>query len=538
MGEKKRWKPGLAQKIAALVIALIVASVSVSVWVSGQWYIDRMYENIEQNALNVVKITAKSPIIISALERERDDGSVQLFVEEIQDQLEQVDIMVVADNDGLRYGHTKADRVGLMFSAEDHHDSLDMGTTYVSIGPGTLGESLRAFTPVLSNAGDILGFVMAGTLLDSIEQAKAHIAGMIALFILLGGGVGTAGAILMARYIKRSLLGYEPEGIARLYLENRSILSAIHEGVIAINQQGDITLINDAARRCLNISDAREGQPLKEVFPLSRLDEVLKSGEAMLDVPYALGDVIAVSNNVPIVSSDGSIMGGVCTFRDQTEVNRLAQQVTGVQKIVDALRASTHEFKNKLHVILGLMETGRVDQAKAYIGSTSDAMQICVTQTLNHVFEPTISALLIGKSQRARELDIEWILRDETNFSNLREFDANSLVVITGNLIDNAMEALDSFDGEHKKIEIYINDEDGPMTLTVSDNGPGIADAGRIFQKGYTTKTGSRGYGLFLVKEQVDKYAGNIAVVTEPGEGTRFEVHMDRARIDREGTPR
>ncbi len=525
---KRRWKLRLGQKIALLAILLVVVAVSVSVSISGQWYIDRMYENIEQNALNIVTITAKSPIVIEGLLEKRQDGSIQRFVEEVQAALAQVDIMVVADIDGVRYGHTKADRVGLMFSAEDHADALMQGNTYVSVGPGTLGESLRAFTPVLGPSGEILGFVMAGTLLDSIAQAKAHIASMIALFILLGGSVGALGAFAMGKYIKNSLLGYEPEDIARLYLENQSILATVHEGVIAIDQNARITLINETARRYLRLEGACEGQNIRDVFPLSKLPQVLENGEALLDVPYAMGDVMTVSNNVPIVAEDATVVGGVCTFRDQTEVKRLAQRITGVQKIVDALRASTHEFKNKLHVILGLIETGNIDQAKVYIGATSDEMQSVISHTLNHIFEPTISALFIGKNRRARELGVEWELDDESDFSNRQKFDVNALVVIAGNLIDNALEAMDEAGGAHKHLLVYMNDEDGPLTLCVADNGPGVKNPEKIFEKGYTTKSGSRGIGLYLVKEQVEKYQGKIEVHSLPGEGTKFTVRMDK----------
>lgn len=54
-------------------------------------------------------------------------------------------------------------------------------------------------------------------------------------------------------------------------------------------------------------------------------------------------------------------------FRNRTEVTRLAQDLTGVQHIVGALRAYTHEFTNKLHVILGLLQLGEDKQAEEYV---------------------------------------------------------------------------------------------------------------------------------------------------------------------------
>lgn len=525
---KKRLRIGLAQEIAVLVVALTIVTLSVSSVVSGRWYIGRMMLDLEENVLNVVKITAQSPIIVEGLREARADGSIQTFVERVQSELSNVDVMVVADIHDKRYGHTKADRVGFQFSAQDHARAIQNGETYVSVGPGTLGDSMRAFTPVRDTDGTILGFVMAGTLLDSIAQAKRLIILMIVAFVLLGGSVGILGAVLMARYIKKSLLGYEPEDIARLYLENQGILATVHEGIIAIDQQERITLINDAARRYLRLCGQCEGKLIGEVFPLSKLPEVLKDRQARLDVPYALGEMMVISNNIPIVDRENRLMGGVCTFRDQTEMNRLAEQMTGVKRVVDALRATTHEFKNKLHVILGMVEMEQYQQVRKYIGSVNDQVQGCISDTMNHISEPTIAALIIGKSQRCNELRIQWELSQASDFANREQFDVHALVVILGNLLDNAMDALNTVDTEDRRLFVEIRDDEGPLQIVVRDNGPGIAEPQRIFEKGYTTKAESRGYGLFLLKEQVEKYGGVVRVNSTLGCGAEFIIQMTK----------
>ena len=84
---KKRLRIGLAQKIAVLVVALTIVTLSVSSVVSGRWYIGRMMLDLEENVLNVVKITAQSPIIVEGLREARADGSIQTFVERVQSEL-------------------------------------------------------------------------------------------------------------------------------------------------------------------------------------------------------------------------------------------------------------------------------------------------------------------------------------------------------------------------------------------------------------------------------------------------------------------
>ena len=66
----------------------------------------------------------------------------------------------------------------------------------------------------------------------------------------------------------------------------------------------------------------------------------------------------------------------------------------------------------------------------------------------------------------------------------------------------------------------------------MTDNGPGILHPERIFERGYTTKAESRGYGLALVREQVEKYQGRIDLKTGPGAGACFSI-----RLERQGRP-
>ena len=76
--------------------------------------------------------------------------------------------------------------------------------------------------------------------------------------------------------------------------------------------------------------------------------------------------VSVLSDRIPLWHN-GKIEGAVAIFRNRTEVTKLAQDLTGVQHIVEALRAYTHEFTNKLHVILGLLQLGDIQHAEAYV---------------------------------------------------------------------------------------------------------------------------------------------------------------------------
>ena len=519
----------LAPKISLLVIMIVLVTITLSISAVGYWSIHHMMNNIEKNVLNVVNITKLSPIVIEGMENPTEEGhNIQQFIEATQSACSDIDIMVVADTNGVRYGHTMEDRVGDFFSAEDHANALLYGETYVSTGPGTLGDSMRAFAPIKNKEGTILGFVMAGSLLTSISKAKLQIIMIMLIFITFSITLGLIGAYYVSRTIKRSLLNFEPEDIARLYSENKGILATIKEGIIAIDQDGKITLINKRALELLRWkSQDVIGQNIKEVFPQSKLPDVIHTKEPIYDYQYALNDVIVNSNNIPIMNQN-KVIGGVSSFRDQTEIIKLSEKVTGVHRIVDSLRATTHEFKNKLHIILGYIECGKHEAAVNYIAAVSDDIQNNVSHVLNLVKEPTIAALLIGKINRGHELKIHVRLHDDSYFDNQFDMDVNNLVVIIGNLIDNALEHLNLVDQDEKIIDILLLEEEYRIQLRVSDNGLGIEDVALAFQKGFTTKDSGLGYGLYLVKENVDKYDGHLDVVSLSGEGSTFTIMFNK----------
>lgn len=520
----KKFKFKLAQKISLLVVLIVLIIILLSISVVGFWTIDNMTENIERNVLNIVNITKLSPILINGLENPKTEGNkIQDFIRETQNNSEDIDIMVVADKAGIRYGHTVDDRLGKLFSAEDHADALSKGETYVSIGPGTLGDSMRAFAPIKNADGEILGFVMAGSLLTSINKAEKNILLIMAGFILFGLILGLGGAVYTSNTIKRSLLGFEPEDIARLYSENKTVLATIKEGVVAIDENQKITLINERAMELLKCEENIVGKNILDIFPQSKLLDVLISNEPILDYQYALNGVIVNSNNIPIINK-GVLIGGVSSFRDQTEMIKLAEEITGIEKVVDSLRATTHEFKNKLHVILGYIETNRKEDAIKYISKVNDNIQNNVSHILNLINEPTLAALLIGKFNRGSELNVNIELDNDSYFDNQINIDINSIIVIVGNLLDNSLENLDEIDKKEKNIKLYINEEEDLLYISIEDNGSGFENVELAFSKGYTTKKSGLGYGLHLVKNNVEKYNGEIQVESIVGVGTKILI--------------
>ena len=104
----------------------------------------------------------------------------------------------------------------------------------------------------------------------------------------------------------------------------------------------------------------------------------------------------------------------------------------------------------------------------------------------------------------------------------------HDIVLIVGNLIENAFDALKNFDGE-RIVNLSILDFDKEIVIVVEDSGPGMSEETikRIYHRGFSTKgDGGHGFGLFLAKQSVDSLNGTISVESSLGEGTVFTVRL------------
>ena len=189
-----------------------------------------------------------------------------------------------------------------------------------------------------------------------------------------------------------------------MMVQRADILDALEEGVMAIDENERIIYLNAAAKQMLELSvDEAVGQPLHQVYSASTLDRVLHSGKAEYNVPLkSLVHVKILADRMPIVKN-GRTVGAVAIFRNRTEMVRLAEDLTGVNHVVEALRANTHEFMNKLHVILGLLQLEEYKEAERYVLELTKVRAQSMGGITGRIEEPAVAALLIGKLSRAQQ---------------------------------------------------------------------------------------------------------------------------------------
>ncbi|PAB59623.1 ATP-binding protein [Anaeromicrobium sediminis] len=520
----------LQTKITMLITGLILVSIGISILFVGKWSLDNIQKKVEENIKNVSLILASSPDIQRAL-KEKDSTKVQTSMHELLDRLDGVDIITIADMNGIRYAHPNPDRLGKRFVGGDEVKVIKEGVSYISQAKGTLGISIRAFEPIFYRKEQI-GFVMVGVLYEDIKEFRTDALITIFGFTLFGIVLGIIGALAIAKRTRDSLLGLEPDEIVYLYKENRAMLEAIREGIIAIDSKGKITLVNDYAIKILNINNSNViGEYVLDVFPTSRLLEVLKSGECEYNEEQIINDTVILTNRVPMKDGD-EIIGAMASFNDRTKVRRLAEEITGVRQIIQALRANTHEFMNKLHVILGLIKLNEIDEVRAYIKDVVKEQEQVRFFLMKKIKNPTISAIILGKLNRAKELNINMEL-DENSYleKHYKNIQNDKLVTIIGNLLDNAMEAIVKKE-EDGEIYFRIEEVNDFIEIEVHDNGIGIEEENidKIFKRGFTTKKDEGGIGLFLVDKSMKQLNGEFFVDSKYKEGTSI-----LARIPKEG---
>ena len=391
------------------------------------------------------------------------------------------------------------------------------------------GADYCAFAAVRRTDGTIKGYVMAGMYLRSIRTSALHTLGIYLAIGLVALGLGTFLSQRLARHIKRDLLGYEPDAFRDLFLRRMELLDALDEGLLAIDKDTRIIYINRAASEMLSLEkNLVLGRPLSEVYPQSTIAQVIQTKQPEFSISLrSLHRVQILSDRMPVFR-DGEIVGVVAIFRNRTEVANLARELTGVQHMVEAMRAYTHEFMNKLHVILGLLQLGEYRRAEEYVLQITQTRALSVARISQSIAEPSVAALLIGKSCRAAELGVRMTLDPESKLSaDSRFLSPSSLITILGNLIENAFDSFRKAPADTlHEIDVSLREGDQGLILSVDDNACGIPEEmlEHIFERGKTTKGIGHGTGLFLVKQIVDANGGEIRVESTPGVGSSFII--------------
>lgn len=223
-------------------------------------------------------------------------------------------------------------------------------------------------------------------------------------------------------------------------------------------------------------------------------------------------------------------ISGFFSRKIKKEFLAFTEDFEGTKFLVDSMRANNHDFTNKLHVILGLIQIGQYDKAVSYIQNISIIQRETISKVMNSIKNPSFAALIVGKIARSSECNVKFILNEGSRLKNEDiSIPSEALVTITGNLIDNALDSMNKDTSKNEKeLSLGIYTRPGELLIIVKDTGTGIPDEikEKIFENGFSTKGPGRGIGLYHVKQLVSSLGGTITVESQVGTGTCFMVNL------------
>ncbi|MEW9031238.1 MAG: sensor histidine kinase [Planifilum fimeticola] len=530
----------LQTRLILWVTALLTSVVGMMGFLFYGILVDAVEEQIGKRALSLAKTVAADPELREAFSREEPWRQIQPIAERARIN-SGAEFVVVGNEHGVRYSHPIPERIGKEMVGGDNGPVLLQGKSFISRAVGSLGPSLRGKTPVFDDEGRVIGIVSVGFMIEDIEKITWGYLERMLMFLFPALGLGVAGAVLLARKIKRDTLGLEPDEISSLYKERNAVLQAVREGIIVMDQKERVRLINQAACDMLSLPSEEpvRGRPIREILPQTRMPEVLRTGETHLNRVMTIRGKELLVNRYPIREKSGKVTGVVASFRLRSEMDELNRQLSQVSRYAEALRAQTHEFKNILYTLSGLIQLGSHREALDLIHRETEEGQDLIRLVVKRIPDPWLGGILLGFYSRARELKVDLVIDPDSRLERLPDhLPRQYLVSILGNLITNAFEAVENKPEGRRKVKLYLGDTGGEILLEVEDSGPGVpADLiPRIFVKGFSTKQGdNRGFGLAKVKEVAEEMGGYLAI--ERGElgGALFSVTLPNSLKEREG---
>jgi two-component system CitB family sensor kinase len=425
--------------------------------------------------------------------------------------LTDADGVALVSSDPAQVGH----RVPLE-SSEVLNGSSWTGTQHE--GGGTL---VVAQVPVYNLDGNVVGLAAVEREVPSVWSRLGDVAPNLLVYLGVASVLGLGGSLLLSRRVKRQTLGMEPTEIAELVEHREALVHGVKEGVLALDRDHRVTVVNDGARELLQLPPDAVGRRLEEMPLDSQTVQALTSQQSGADRLLLVGDRVLALNRRPM-RSHGSVIGSVTTLRDRTELSALELELGSSRATSNTLRAQTHEFANQLHTISGLLHLEEYDEVLGFIDGVRMSRTSLYDEVTSRIHDATVAALLIAKASLASERGVELTLRPESRLRRVYGALSRDLATVVGNLVDNALDAsTETSSGHRAVVTVFITDGDEGVVVEVSDSGPGVPEADAVFRQGYSTKSTDegrvRGFGLALTRSICRRRGGDVTLRNDDG---------------------
>ncbi len=320
-------------------------------------------------------------------------------------------------------------------------------------------------------------------------------------------GVAIAGNALVAWRVRRATRGMGTQTLAWMLDFYQGVLRAAREGLLLIDADGRIQLVNEEARRLLGLQAIPAGTAVDELHLPDALSDLLRAGRTAYDELHLGAFGVVVVNQQPARS------GRIVTLRDHTQLQALLGELDAVRSLAESLEAQNHEASNRLHTVVSLIEIGRPERAREFAVSELQFAQAMTDRVVGTVGDPVLASLLLAKLSQAQERGVLLTLELGSEALNTR-LPAQDVVTVVGNLLDNAIEAARSGPAP-RRVELKAGTTPDAIDLAVTNTGAelGSVELARMFERGWTTKNEpGHGLGLVLVRSTVERWQGTLMV--------------------------
>lgn len=525
--KKIRLQTKILGLISTLILVIIILLASIFSYLQS---VDTRNQ-VKQLALQSAKTISLMPELRGAIEKRDLEAHFRPIAEQVKDQIHAENI-IIENREQIIYSHLNPSQVGMKSLDHTNYHALIFGgsnTFEVEREPGAV---LIGKVPIVADYGDytrVIGTVSVEFLEKDIYQNISSRIKTIVIASLIVLMVGIIGGVFLTRSIRKDTMGLEPHEISSLYRERSAILLSVKEGILAIDKEGAITLINHSARSMLNIKEEDFiGQHVNQVLQSLKIEDVLQTGETIHNEEVLINDKVFIFNLIPIIENE-KVVGVVSSFRDKTELKKLIDTISEVREYSEGLRAQTHEYANKLYLLSGLLQLERYQEAFEVIQKESSLHHHQSRILFNQIHDANVQAILLGKLGKASEKKINLEIDSESFVDRLpSHIEITDIITIIGNLIDNAFDAVTH--QKEKKVAFSITSIGNDIIIEVTDSGKGISEdlIESLFSLGYSSKGENRGYGLFNVQHIVESLGGTIEVNNEKNGGAIFTVYLPK----------
>lgn len=445
-----------------LVVTVVLAAAGMTaVWLSASQAAQRQVVVAANRAVDEV---ANDPEVIAALLGDDPVEALRAPVNRIRT-ANAMTFITVMDVHGVRLAHPNDAQIGEPFIG-DISGAL-RGETVSEEIVGTYGPLMQVNRGIRGPDGAIIAVVSAGQEESLVRQSALETSGTL-LAIIGGAGIVAVGvALWFGRRVNQQTHGLSAGEITRLWTYHRALLASVTQGMILIAEDGEIRLINAAARRLLGLAEDASVASVADLGLGEALAALLTSGAEASGEVHVVGPRLLMVNQTPAELPHG---GWVATFQDTTELASLSESLGAERAFADVLRARVHDADNQLHTVVSLIELGEPERAAELVEAAMGRTQASVDLITSSVRSPALAALLVSKSRLGHDQGVEVRLTDDGVIPAVQLRDED-LITLAGSLIDNAIEA--ALRGEEPRwVNVRLGSGPGGLAIAIATRAP------------------------------------------------------------------